>query len=89
MAYDPQIPQFLASNPDSTAVPRRGDPQLHLFMFPQAPAQGHVVVLRIPDKASPGLTWIGDIVFGSFRIGCLPPATASKHATPDRTNISP
>ncbi len=64
MAYDPQIPQFLASNPDSTAVPRRGDPQLHLFMFPQAPAQGHVVVLRIPDKASPGLTWIGDIVFG-------------------------
>jgi hypothetical protein len=36
---------------------------LHVYSFPQFPAYGHAIPLRIPDKASPGLTWIGDVVF--------------------------
>ena len=33
-------------------------------MFAQAPAYGNAIVLRIPDKESPGLTLIGGIVSG-------------------------
>jgi hypothetical protein len=80
----PEIPQYLASNPDPIPVPpgaptdpvslqlrysryivmpRPGDQRLHLFLFPQAPRFGQTVAIRIPDKTSPGLTWIGDIGF--------------------------
>ena len=44
-------------------MPKPDDVRLHLFLFPQAPAYGHVIVIRVPDKPSPGLTWIGDIQF--------------------------
>lgn len=44
-------------------MPKPDDRHLHLFIFPQTPAYGHVIGVRIPDKASPGLTWIGDIQF--------------------------
>lgn len=46
---------FLTPKPDS--------PALHVYTFPQIPAYGHAIPLRIPDKASPGLTWIGDLMF--------------------------
>jgi hypothetical protein len=46
---------FLTPQPDS--------PALHVYSFPQFPAYGHAIPLRIPDKASPGLTWIGDLLF--------------------------
>jgi hypothetical protein len=85
MVGNPQIRQFLASNPDPIPIPRDapddpgsiqlrfsryvvmpppGDPHLHLFMFPQAPAYGHAIALRIPDKESSGLSWIGNVVSG-------------------------
>jgi hypothetical protein len=84
MFANPQIRQFLASNPnpipvppdapdDATSLllrysryivmPKPGDRRLHLFLFPQAPAYGHMIAIRIPDKPSPGFTWIGDIQF--------------------------
>lgn len=44
-------------------MPKPNDGRLHLFLFPQTPAYNHVAVIRIPDKPSPGLTWIGDIQF--------------------------
>ena len=44
-------------------MPRPDAPSLHLYSFPQFPAYGHAVPIRIPDKASPGLSWIGDLVF--------------------------
>jgi hypothetical protein len=36
---------------------------LHVYSFPQFPAYGHAIPVRIPDKASPGLTLIGDLLF--------------------------
>jgi hypothetical protein len=84
MFANPQIRQFLASNPDPIPVPKDApddpaslqlrysryvvmpkpdDVHLHLFIFPQTPAYGHVLAIRIPDMASAGLTWIGDIQF--------------------------
>lgn len=44
-------------------MPKPGDRHLYLFMFPQAPSHGRTVAVRVPDKASAGLTWIGDIGF--------------------------
>jgi hypothetical protein len=44
-------------------TPKPNDPILHVYSFPQFPAYGHAVPVRIPDKVSPGLTWIGDLVF--------------------------
>ena len=44
-------------------TPRSDDPALHVYSFPQYPAYGHSVPIRIPDKASPGLTWIGNLLF--------------------------
>jgi hypothetical protein len=41
--------------PESKAV--------HLYSFPQFPAYGHAIPVHIPDKASPGLTLIGDLLF--------------------------
>jgi hypothetical protein len=46
---------FLTPLPDS--------PALDVYSFPQWPAYGHAIPIRIPDKASPGLTWIGDLMF--------------------------
>jgi hypothetical protein len=84
MFNNPEIPQYLASNPDPIPVPANApadaaslrlrysryvlmpgpdDRHLHLFVFPQAPLYGQAIPVRIPDKVSPGLTWIGDIGF--------------------------
>jgi hypothetical protein len=84
MFANPQVTQFLASNPNLipappgapgdavslalrysryVVMPKPDDGRLHLFLFPQTPAYSHVIVIRIPDKPSPGLTWIGDIQF--------------------------
>jgi hypothetical protein len=44
-------------------MPLPDSSSLHIYSFPQFPAYSHAVPLRIPDKASPGLTWIGDLLF--------------------------
>jgi hypothetical protein len=44
-------------------MPREGETYLHVYSFPQVPAYGHDIPVRIPDKASPGLTWVGDLLF--------------------------
>jgi hypothetical protein len=44
-------------------MPRAGEPYLHVYSFPQVPAYGHAVPIHIPDKATPGLTWAGDLLF--------------------------
>lgn len=59
MAYRPEIKHFLASQPN----PRAGAPGLDVYSFPQYPVFGHAVPIRIPDKASPGLTLIGNLLF--------------------------
>lgn len=77
MAFHPEVRHFLASRSNSTATqsgqasnpaadplaPPAGSPALHVYSFPQFPAYGHAVPVRIPDMASPGLTWIGDLMF--------------------------
>lgn len=65
------VPPDAASDPASIALrysryvlmPKPDDARLHLFVFPQAPAYGHVIAIRIPDLVSAGVTWIGDIQF--------------------------
>jgi len=67
------VPSDAPSDPASIALrysryvvmPKPADRHLHLFIFPQTPAYSHVIVIRIPDKPSPGLTWIGDIQFSA------------------------
>jgi hypothetical protein len=44
-------------------MPKPDDGRLHLFIFPQTPLYSHAITIRIPDKPSPGFTWIGDIQF--------------------------
>jgi hypothetical protein len=46
-------------------MPPPGSPYLHVYSFPQSPAYGHAIPVRIPDKASPGETWIGNVLFGA------------------------
>lgn len=45
------------------AMPLAVEPYLHVYSFPQIPAYGNAVPVRIPDKASPGLTLIGNVLF--------------------------
>jgi hypothetical protein len=45
-------------------MPRAGERYLHVYSFPQIPAYGHAVPIHIPDKATPGLTWVGGLQFG-------------------------
>jgi hypothetical protein len=59
MAYRPDVRHFLASQPNRVTNPRA----LQVYTFPQWPVYGRAVPLRIPDKMSPGLTWIGDLLF--------------------------
>jgi hypothetical protein len=73
MAFHPEIKHFLASQPNVIATPERQandhattpqpDSSLHVYSFPQFPIYGHAVPIRIPGKASPGLTWIGNLQF--------------------------
>ena len=44
-------------------TPQPHAPALHVYSFPQFPAYGRAIPMRIPDLVSPGLTWIGDLVF--------------------------
>jgi hypothetical protein len=44
-------------------MPRAGEPYLHVYSFVQIPAYGHAVPIHIPDKAAPGLSWVGDLQF--------------------------
>jgi hypothetical protein len=44
-------------------MPRSGEPYFHVYSFRQVPAYGHAVPIRITDKATLGLTWIGDLLF--------------------------
>ncbi|MDA9437541.1 hypothetical protein XH98_00115 [Bradyrhizobium sp. CCBAU 51745] len=44
-------------------MPRADSKALHLYSFPQIPAYGRAIALRIPDKASPGLTLMGQMLF--------------------------
>lgn len=44
-------------------MPQPHSSALHVYSFPQFPAYGHAIPIRIPDKASPGLTWIGNLMF--------------------------
>lgn len=44
-------------------TPPAGASGLHAYMFPQTPLFGHALPIRIADKASPGLTWIGNLAF--------------------------
>jgi hypothetical protein len=48
-------------------MPRAGEPYLHVYTFPQFPVYGSAIPIRVPDKSSPGLTWIGDLLFGLVR----------------------
>jgi hypothetical protein len=66
-----QAPPGEADDPVSVALrysryfltPQPDSPALHVYSFPQFPAYGHAVPIRIPDKVSPGMTWIGDLLF--------------------------
>jgi len=44
-------------------MPRPGEPYLHIYSFRQIPAYGHAVPIHIPDKATAGLTWVGNLLF--------------------------
>jgi hypothetical protein len=44
-------------------TPQPDSPALHVYSFPQFPAYGHAVPIQIPDMISPGLSWIGDLLF--------------------------
>jgi hypothetical protein len=44
-------------------MPRADEPYLHVYSFPQVPAWGHAVPVRIPDKATPGVTLLGNLLF--------------------------
>jgi hypothetical protein len=37
--------------------------QFHIYPFPQLTAYGNAIPIRIPDKSSPGLTWVGNLKF--------------------------
>jgi hypothetical protein len=65
-----EIPSPLPSDPDPVAfrysrfvlMPTPDDQHLHVYQIPQWPAWGYVA-FRIPDKSSPGLTWVGNLNF--------------------------
>lgn len=67
----PPLPSGTAVDPVSVELrpsrygimPGAGDRRLHMFLFPQSPVFGQVLAVRVPDKQSPGLTWIGDVRF--------------------------
>jgi hypothetical protein len=44
------------------AMPRPDDKRLNIYTFRQLPSHGDIAI-RIPDMASSGLTWIGDVRF--------------------------
>lgn len=47
------------------ATPPADEIKLHVYSFSQFPADGEAVPVRIDDKLSPGLTWVGDLNFWS------------------------
>jgi hypothetical protein len=44
-------------------MPKPASPRLHVYSFPQIPAYGHAVAIRVPDMKSSGMTWIGDVLY--------------------------
>ena len=67
-------------------TPPRDSRALHVYSFPQFPAYGHAIPLRIPDKASPGLTWIGDLVFAFGPEWAFAAGNGVETRFPDRDN---
>jgi hypothetical protein len=72
MEYHPEIPQFMSRIPTPIPVPPNAPTDatsvalrfsLHIYSFPQIPAYGHAVPVHIPDKASLGLTLLGNLLF--------------------------
>lgn len=49
--------------PSFALTPPAGTAGLHAYTFPQMPLFGHALPIRIADKASTGLTWIGNLMF--------------------------
>ncbi|HWM49442.1 MAG TPA: hypothetical protein VNR11_21285 [Xanthobacteraceae bacterium] len=47
------------------ATPAANEHKLHVYSFSQLPAYGEAVPIRIADKLSPGLTWVGDLTFAT------------------------
>ena len=37
--------------------------QINLYQFPKIPLYGAAIPIRVPELTSPGLTWIGDLLF--------------------------
>jgi hypothetical protein len=60
--------------------------QLHIYTFPQLTAYGHSIPIRIPDKSSPGLTWIGNMrfAFGDEWVFAAGNGVETRHAGRDR-----
>jgi hypothetical protein len=44
-------------------MPHAGEPYLHIYSFPQFTAYGNAIPIRVPEKPSPGLTWVGNLLF--------------------------
>ena len=68
---NPVVPADAPGDPASVALrfsryvvtPRPDDRRLHVYTFPQIPAWGRALPVRIADRSGPGLTWIGDVNF--------------------------
>ena len=67
------------------AMPSPDDKRLNIYSFLQQPRWGDVAI-RIPDKPSPGLTWIGDLRFslGPEWVFAAGNAVASRHPGHDK-----
>jgi hypothetical protein len=72
-------------------MPPAGTTGLHVYSFPQIPVYGHAIPIRIPDKASPGLTLIGNILFalGPEWIFAAGNHVESRHSGQDRYVVLP
>lgn len=65
------VPMDAPDDPASVALrlsryvlmPHADEPYLHIYSFPQSTAYGSAIPVRVPDKSSPGLTWVGDLLF--------------------------
>jgi hypothetical protein len=68
-------------------MPPPGDLHLHVYSFSQIVAYGHAVPIRVPDKKSPGVTWIGNV--GLEWIFAAGNAVDARHAGRDKYLVLP